>query len=454
MKRPVVPTMILALALLGCPNNGTQTNTNGKPVPARSTLGVKASPSVKATATPNPDDTGSTGQTTPLHVPTIKPPIKDPENADPSLAPGQVAFSIGKEPNGVWGQGPYLVRARAAMVAGSVGNAIIVAEGDHRPSLETWDPDREASWHLDTRHDPDYGQDFPSHAHGGGFMWATGGTYKNELWTAGGFDGQLTANAATGTADLFLYREDQGFSKKRKESEGTRTLIPGGAVRAAAGGIIDHTFYVVGGVLNDQQATGLFNGNGGNINDISQLKPVNLTAAVRPDTQRVDVQTFDDATKGAPMPLPVASGASIVYKGHLYVLGGYTFDAKGQPVPTDKVQDYDPKADKWVSSGDATATVPPLPVPLHSAAAAATSHTFYLAGGMGADGKPRDSFYYFDLNSPPTDRKWKEAPSMPTARAMLALVPFQDALWAIGGMGVDGQALRTVEKYYTEIPSL
>ncbi|MDB5099049.1 MAG: Kelch repeat type 1-containing protein [Cyanobacteria bacterium RYN_339] len=450
-RRPVYLSLTLAALLLGCPNNTNQTATSGHPIPARSTLGAKASPSTAATATPSADGAGST--TTPLHVPTIKPPIKDPENADPSLAPGQVAFSIGKEPNGVWGLGPYMVRARAAMLAGSVGSAIIVAEGDHRPSLEVWDPDREASWHLDTRHDPDAGADFPSHVHGGGFMWATGGTYKNELWSAGGFDGQLAANATTGSGQIYLYREDQGFSKKRKESEGVRTLTAGGATRAAAGGVIDHIFYICGGTFGDTQAAGLFDGQNQQISSTSQLKPITLTATVRNDVQRVDITTFDDATKGATMPTGVASSASVVYKGHLYVIGGYTFDAKGGPVATDKVQDYDAKANTWVQSGDSAATIPALPVALHSAAAACTAHTMYVAGGLGADGKPRNSFYYYDFNSPPTARAWKEAPSMPTARGMLALVPFQDALWAIGGVGVEGQALRTVEKYYTEIPS-
>jgi hypothetical protein len=319
--------------------------------------------------------------------------------------------------------------------------------------MEIWNPEGGGSWHLDTRHDPDLGLDRPGLAAGGGFFGAAGGTYKQELWTAGGFNGKQEANGQVGGAQMYIYREKEGMARKRKDKEGVRTLAPGGGIFHAAGGVIDGVFYCAGGVSNNVAGT-LFDGKNGRVTSTADLTAVTLTPKVRDDLQRVDIVGFEDADRGKPLPTGVAGAASVVYKGHLYLIGGYKFDAAGAVQPINLVQDYDPKGDKWIVSGQDGATVPALPEAIHSAAAAATAHTLYVAGGVGPDGKVRDSFYVFDFNSPPDQRKWREAPSLPTARSMLVLVPFSDALWAIGGYGADGAALRTVEKFYTEIPAL
>lgn len=448
MRRLLVPLLILSSALIGCPGNNPTSTDNLPRNVHRSQLGKIASP------TPPPVDPGhDTGSTSgPGHGnngkassdPTLKPGILATDDPAGPLPPGQVGFALGPDTPGVWGNGPYLARPRMAMVAGNVGPAIIVAEGEHRPSLEVFDPSRSNNWLLDDRHDPDahpeagVGQPLHARAHGGGLMWAAGGVLldKNELWVAGGYDGQITPTTGSEQANVFVYREDRGFALDRTDAEGGRTLDNGQPVRAAAGAVIGTSLYVVGGFISDHQAA---------YDDGTYSK-----AGTVGFTQVVDIDKHADAVDKAPMPKAVAGAASAVVDGHLYVMGGFTMDEKGKAATVADVQMYDPGADKWVSSADAKSPWPALPVPLHDAAAAAVGRTIYLVGGMGDDAKPVGTMYSLDTNNP--GGGWVELPRLPTPRAMLALVPYQDGLWAIGGMTADGQPSRVVEKFFMEIP--
>jgi hypothetical protein len=446
----LLPPMVLLaimIAVSGCPGPAATKTDNLTPHAQRSTVGVVAKPSGKGTGGGTggtgggPGGTGPTGLSASGKRPTLRPAASgDPNRPDVSLEAGDSSLSLGVENVGVWGQGPYLVRPRATLAAGAVGKALIVAEGEHRPSLEVYNPDVSGDFSLDTRLDLENPNGVLSHDHGGGLMWMTSGVYKNELWTAGGNDGQLQANGQAGMTPLNLYREVEGFTRRRVTGEGARTLKA--PTRAAAGGVIGSIFYVAGGVFKDT-AIPIPSANGGG----------NQIPTTRNELQAANLESFADTVFKAPMPIGVASGASAVCNGHLYVLGGYNFDASGAPVTLKTVQDYDPAADKWVKSGDTGAVVPELPVELHSAAATAVGNQLFVVGGIGADGKVRNSFYVYDVTDPRTPKAWREQPAMPTARAMLALVPFQDGLWAIGGIGADGQALRTVEKYFMGIGS-
>lgn len=434
-----------SLVLGGCPGpagcsgpNSTTVETTNTPRPRKVYVSI---PPIIRTPQPRPsgpEDVKPSGSVGASSLPTLKPVLPGPDFSEVPLPPGQFAFKLGQEAPGHWGLGPYLQRPRAAFVAGAVGTALIVAEGEYRASLEVFDPEASSAWLLDTRHDQEANPgNTNTRRNHGGMMWATGGVYDKELWLGGGFDGQLEANAKVGSLGLSVYRPKEGFSRTRTPREGSRTLHTGG--RAAAGGVIDKSFYVAGGLNNSSRVL---------LPDGKTVQPVAFNI-----TQKADLAGFNDTELVAPMPLGVASAASVVFRGHLYVIGGYNYDATGKAHTQRDVQDYDPVADKWAKSGEAEAIVPALPLALHSAAAAATAHTLYVAGGMGDDGKPVSTFYSFNFDDPTRPRVWREVPSMPTPRAMLALVPFQDALWAIGGVGADGQPTRTVEKFFTEIAS-
>jgi hypothetical protein len=437
---PALSLTVMCLGLMGCPNPPAAKDTiTSNPHPVRSTVGIVAKPSSTKVSVGGLGGENGGGSGDPIgatSAPTLKPASNDPNSAVPVLEHGQTGFTLGSETKNVWGQGPYLARPRMALAAGAVGSALIVAEGEHRPSLEVYNPDKSSDWALDTRQDVETPDGITTHDHGGGLMWMATGVFKNELWTAGGFDDQQGANGQTGINPLYIYRETEGFTRARKPDEGTRHLKL--STRACAGGVIDHFFYVAGGVYKDVKLK---------LPDGTTQKP-----AAMQEVQKIDLTSFDDATLVAPLPTGVASAASVIYQGHLYILGGYSYDASGSAVAVDTVQDFDPAANIWVKSGDAGATVPVLPAAMHSAAATVVGSTIYVVGGFGADGKVRSSFYRFNFNDP--SKTWKEAPLMPTPRAMLALAPFKDGLWAIGGVGADGQALRTVEKFFMEIPTL
>ena len=84
----------------------------------------------------------------------------------------------------------------------------------------------------------------------------------------------------------------------------------------------------------------------------------------------------------------------------------------------------------------------PLPVPRYNAAAAALGGKLYVAGGVrGVD--PVRNMFVFDARA---DR-WRSAPPLPRRCRRVALVPFRNELWAIGGFDARGDTVRSVWIY-------
>ena len=450
MRRRLVPILMVACSLLGCWNKAQdQANPLTGPHPLRSTLGV-VSPSPKASPSPIASGSLPTPPSGNSPTPTLVPIATDDPQSP--LPPGQAAFQLGQEGQNQWGNGPYLIRPRAAMVAGNVGGAIIVAEGDHRPSMEVLDPAKNPNWVLNNAHDTDVnpgagvgsdGNLRESMAHNAGLMWAAGGVLNNELWTAGGYNGQTGHYDTTGIVETFVYREAEGFALDRTSSGAQRLLdLP---VRDAAGAVIGTNLYIAGGYNRDLIAAQ---------NNADDLTPKTLdTLQIVDLAKHAATRSDDDNAKR--MPKAVAGAAGVALNGHFYVIGGYTMDAKGAVTTIADVQDYTPDAKggagSWVTTGDKNMVVKPLKVALHSMGAVAFGSRIWVAGGIDKDGNVQASLYLFDFNNPNHD--WVEMPAMPTARGMLSLVGMQGALWAIGGIGADGQPLRTVEKFYTEVPA-
>jgi N-acetylneuraminic acid mutarotase len=139
--------------------------------------------------------------------------------------------------------------------------------------------------------------------------------------------------------------------------------------------------------------------------------------------------------KLAPMPTARSNHAAAALGGFVYVTGG--FGASDETL--DVVERFDPRTGSWQSS-------PKLPVPVGAAGAAALGGKLYVAGGLLARPSGDEvsaAVFAFD----PARRTWSVVAPMPTPRWRLRLVAAGGFLYAIGGQGVDGRTLSTVERY-------
>lgn len=424
MKRPIA-FLLLALLCVGClnPNAGglddKERRIGGGKVDTRKSV---------ATTVRSPGLTGDTPGTpvpTPRRTPTLittpTPQVSVEATATPFpgesglVAPdfGDLDFQFVAEPPNSWSLRAFLNRPRAGLSVGVADGVMIAAEGDHRPSMEVWNPAIGNAWVLNTEADADF------NTGGGetrrqGLSLSASGVFQDELWTAGGLRGQYSADGTSGRPEIAVYTK-AGWATSRAD-EGTYSLTK--PRRAATGGVVEGTFVIAGGMFKDTEV-------------MATVERKNLKAPP------------PGASAGADMPLAVGGAASAVIGGKLYILGGFTI-AGGKAEPTAAVQVYDLAGNSWVRDGQAGAP-PPLPAALHSAAATAVDKVIYLAGGQGTGGEPVNTLYRLDTGK--AGATWVQRPNMPTARALLALVPFQSAVWAIGGIGADRRPLRTVETY-------
>jgi hypothetical protein len=296
--------------------------------------------------------------------------------------------------------------------AGALKDRLLVAEGDHRPSYETLMPGAQG-WTLVDDYDAEWTTRSEKFRQDQGLHLAVGAVDAggNELWTTGGLRGGLLPDGRTGSTLFSIYRADRGFSRSLEENMGAYNLDVGRY--AAAGGIVGSEFIVTGGTRG-------------------ATSTVDVTEMVQ-----VGGRPLPNSRPGKPMPAPVVAGAASAVMGKkLFVAGGYTYTAGGLSV-VKTFRSYDVEKDVWES-------LPDLPVALYGAAGATLNGVFYVVGGFDPDGKPRNSVYSFSLTA---GDRWLTPPPMPTARGHLAVVAFQDMLWAIGGIGVSRAALQTVETY-------
>ncbi len=155
-----------------------------------------------------------------------------------------------------------------------------------------------------------------------------------------------------------------------------------------------------------------------------------------------------DAPRGAawrsmaPAPSKRTEVAAAAVNGRIHVLGGFAAPSLGNLASllvSNAVEVYDPGSDQWT-------TAAPLPTRLHHAGAASIGGHVYVVGGFTTSflslWTPVATAYRYD----PSADTWEELAPMPTARGALALAALGGKLYAVGGIGNDGNT-SAVEMY-------
>ncbi|MFE6735528.1 S8 family serine peptidase [Microbacterium sp. NPDC057650] len=204
------------------------------------------------------------------------------------------------------------------------------------------------------------------------------GSNDGTLYSAGGFDGAGTTNAA--------YRYDA--------IDDHWSAMPSMAVprQAAAGGFADGKFIVAAG----------------------WGKTLELVTT----TELFDPKTGAWST-GAPLPKPLGAPGHAVLDGKLYLVGGCSVGngTLGGDCGRDTVMVYDPQTDAWDE-------IAPYPVEVSHAVCGAVADKLYCAGGMNSiSGEIFDDVYAYD----PVYDHW-------SARA-----PLPQAKWGGEGAGANGE---------------
>lgn len=185
-------------------------------------------------------------------------------------------------------------------------------------------------------------------------------------------------------------------------------LAPAGLARTEVGAArTDRSIYVVGGFV----------------------APDRTTAAV----ERYDIDR-NRWQRVKPMPLGLNHAAAVVYRGDLYVLGGYR-GATGLRVQTDAFLRYDPGRNRW-------SRMPRMPTKRAALAAGVIGHRLYAVGGASAGATLR-TLEIFDFRT----RRWRKGPPMPTAREHLAGAVAGDRFYALAGRVTGVSNFKVAERF-------
>jgi N-acetylneuraminic acid mutarotase len=155
------------------------------------------------------------------------------------------------------------------------------------------------------------------------------------------------------------------------------------------------------------------------------LTPSNLLTRFDPRTE-----TYTDLR---PLPESLNHVGVVVYKGQLYVLGGY-----GDRVDThthDRFYRYDPTTNRW-------SRMPDLPEPRAAMAVGIIGHTLIMAGGA-RDRVPLSDAFAFDFRS----QHWSRLPSMHSRREHVGDAVADGKLYVLGGRAPQSLAVDTAERF-------
>lgn len=126
---------------------------------------------------------------------------------------------------------------------------------------------------------------------------------------------------------------------------------------------------------------------------------------------------------------------AVEHNGRAIILGGIGLDGRH----SDRIDAYDSKSGDWSTIGQ-------LPCPITRSSGVVWRGKLYLLGGFnGSDdrnGENSNKLWLYDFEK----KNWRSRKPMPTPRHGFCLVPFQDRLWAIGGYG-SGPLSGVVESY-------
>jgi hypothetical protein len=180
-------------------------------------------------------------------------------------------------------------------------------------------------------------------------------------------------------------------------------------------GVIDGKAYLVGGVTEVVHSPG----------ERLLLTPSDHLTRFDPRTE-----TY---TELAPIPHPLNHVGVVVYRGDLYVLGGY-----GQRVDahtTKHFYRYDPDTDRW-------SRMPDLPDPRSAMAVGVIGHTLIMAGGA-RDRVPTSDTFAFDFRT----RRWSRLPNMHSRREHVGDAVADGKLYVLGGRAPESLAVDTAERF-------
>ena len=126
-------------------------------------------------------------------------------------------------------------------------------------------------------------------------------------------------------------------------------------------------------------------------------------------------------------------GAASATIGDQFFLIGGAYGASGSSVPLNSVEFFDTKTETWQDSVSLTQTI-------GQPEAVSFGGKIYLFGGLS-----EGVFLNHTLEFDPVIGTWIQKSPMPTARAIVPSVVFEDKIWVIGGY--NGTSLNNVESY-------
>jgi N-acetylneuraminic acid mutarotase len=219
--------------------------------------------------------------------------------------------------------------------------------------------------------------------------------YEGKIYVVGGF-----LENKVPTDKLFIYDP-----QKNEWQEGKSLPSPRGAMGAE---FVNGMLYVIGGV------------------NASHI-PVNSNLAYDPKT--------DTWSTKSPMPTERHHLQTEVVDGKIFALGGRILgdgimpeDVEETLTNFDRNEMYNPQTDSW------TILEPMLSKRSGFAAAVPSDGNIYVIGGQGVgEGKLMEEAEKYD----PILNKWTYEKSIPTARAGLIAVPFNDRIFVLGGQYFD-----------------
>jgi len=157
-----------------------------------------------------------------------------------------------------------------------------------------------------------------------------------------------------------------------------------------------------------------------------------------------DVHVFDPAkgtySRAVDTPVALDHAAAVAYRGDVYVVGG---DSNGEA--SGGLWRYSPDRGEWE-------TLPSMPTPRAGHAAGVIGDRLYVVGGTtdSAFGDPEEaalnSLEIYDFES----GEWSRGPDMPTARHHLDATVLDGQLYAIGGRAPGDFSLDAVERFDPE----
>ena len=134
-------------------------------------------------------------------------------------------------------------------------------------------------------------------------------------------------------------------------------------------------------------------------------------------------------TRRAPLPAALNHAAAAVYKGDLYIVGGYTDGDVEQAT----LYRYEPRKDRWTA-------LAPMPTPRGALTAGVIGDRLYAAGGA-SDGTALTTLEVYSFKT----GRWSPAPPMAVAREHLGGAVSGNAFYVLAGRAPSN--LTVVERY-------